>query len=103
MLLARFGYAPVLLGIAGFALTIAVLCRILMAPRRASGAVSQIATGAVTDLRKRSRTCTSCSLRLARTRICRTIVPEMRGEKLSGALWQREQFCANTRCPSSSV
>jgi predicted MFS family arabinose efflux permease len=49
MLLARFGYAPVLLGIAGFALTIAVLCRILMAPRRASGAVSQIATGAVTD------------------------------------------------------
>jgi len=49
ILLTRFGYVPVLLGIAGFALAIAVLCRILMAPRRGSGALSQIATGAVTD------------------------------------------------------
>jgi MFS family permease len=49
ILLTRFGYAPVLLGISGFALTIAVLCRILLMPRPASGAVSPIATSTVTD------------------------------------------------------
>lgn len=49
ILLTRFGYAPVLLGIAGCALVIAVLCRILMGPRRAGGAAPQIATHTVTD------------------------------------------------------
>ncbi|MGB9030853.1 MAG: MFS transporter [Acidobacteriaceae bacterium] len=49
ILLTRFGYAPVLLGIAGFALAIAALCRVLLAPHREGGAVSQIATGTVTD------------------------------------------------------
>ena len=50
ILLTRFGYSPVLLGIAGFAMTIALLCRILMAPRPQSGSAQpQIATGAVTD------------------------------------------------------
>jgi hypothetical protein len=49
ILLTRFGYAPVLLGIAGFALAIAVLCRVLMGPRRARGAAPQIATSTVTE------------------------------------------------------
>jgi MFS family permease len=49
ILLSRFGYAPVLLGIAGFALAVAVVCRILMGPRRASGTLPQIATHTVTD------------------------------------------------------
>jgi hypothetical protein len=49
ILLTRFGYAPVLLGIAGFALAIAVLSRILLGPRRTRGAAPQIATSTVTD------------------------------------------------------
>src|ERR1700691_3380987 len=52
-------------------------------------------------LRKRSSSCSSCWLRLARTRMWRTMVPEMRGGKLAGALWQREQFWAQMRSPSS--
>ena|ERR1700721_1140149 len=32
----------------------------------------------------------------------RTIVPEILGEKPSGVLWQREQFCWKIRSPSSS-
>jgi hypothetical protein len=47
ILLARFGYPPVLLGLAGVALIIAVLCRILMGPRRRTA--PQIATHTVTD------------------------------------------------------
>src|SRR6202044_1164308 len=47
IMLTRFGYAPVLLGIAGCALVIAGLCRILMGPRRAGGAAPQIATHTV--------------------------------------------------------
>lgn len=35
--------------------------------------------------------------------MCRMIVPEMRGEKDSGALWQREQFAANTSFPSRGL
>jgi hypothetical protein len=50
---------------------------------------------------KRSSSCSSCRLREARTRMCRRTVPVMRGEKPSGALWQREQFCSKTRWPSS--
>jgi MFS family permease len=49
ILLTRFGYAPVLLGIAGFALAIAVLSRILLGPRRTRGAAPQIATNTVTE------------------------------------------------------
>ena len=52
-------------------------------------------------LKNRSRTSSSCLLSEARTRICRTTVPEMRGENPSGVLWQREQFCWKTRVPSS--
>jgi len=49
ILLTRFGYAPVLLGIAGFALAIAVLSGILLGPRRTRGAAPQIATNTVTE------------------------------------------------------
>lgn len=44
-------------------------------------------------LRKRSNSSSSCLLSEARTRMCWATVPEMPGEKPSGVLWQREQFC----------
>src|SRR5271163_1163653 len=53
-------------------------------------------------LKKWSSSSSSCLLSEARTRMCRTMVPEMRGEKPSGSLWQREQFCLKMRSPSSS-
>jgi hypothetical protein len=53
-------------------------------------------------LKNRSTSSASCWLSEARTRMWRTTVPEMRGEKPSGALWQREQFCRKMRSPSSS-
>jgi hypothetical protein len=53
-------------------------------------------------LKKWSSSSSSCLLSEARTRMWRTMVPEMRGEKPSGWLWQREQFCSKTRWPSSS-
>ena len=51
-------------------------------------------------LKNRRRACASFSLRFARTRICRTMLPAIRGENPSGGLWQREQFCMKTRSPS---
>src|ERR1700761_619988 len=54
-------------------------------------------------LKKRNKAFSSSALNPARTLICLTIVPEMRGEKPWGALWQREQFCSKTSCPSFCV
>ncbi len=50
-------------------------------------------------LKKRSNSSSSCLLSEARTRMWRTMVPEMREEKPSGELWQREQFCWKMRVP----
>lgn len=50
-------------------------------------------------LRNRRMSRSSCSLSEARTRIWRRIVPDIRGEKPSGASWHLEQFCSNFFCP----
>jgi hypothetical protein len=53
-------------------------------------------------LRNRNNSSSSCLLSEARTRIWRTTVPAIRGEKPSGTAWQREHCCCHTRSPLSS-
>jgi hypothetical protein len=49
--------------------------------------------------RYRSNASWSCRESFARTRMCITTVPVIRGEIVIGGLWQREQFCWNTSSP----
>src|SRR6185437_3332510 len=62
-----------------------------------------VSTGSGYGARNRRIALASASLSDARTRICITTVPLMRGDNSCGALWQRLQFCWNFCSPAVSI